>query len=598
MGTYLAPMPPFDPDADAGGNIAAKWRTWLADFKIFLTASEITNKTRQRALLLYQAGQRIREIFRHFPDPGNDDDFNKATELLTEYFEPQKNRLYEVYKFRQAQQSDTETIDQYHTRLRTLSKNCEFSDVKFEIMVQIVIGGKSSRVRKQALRDPKYVLKDLLLAASCEEISKTRAADIEGHLDSCNIQAVKTPTVKQTKHKTSNKTCFYCGCSYPHTNKPCPAKNKTCANCGKLNHFASQCRSSSKRENRQTGNPREDLRPVNNKQKHPQTSISLNGQRVKMTIDTGSSINVIDKHTFQQLRDIRLQPTSVKAYPFNSTTPVKMEGKFRVLAESKHKFMDKHGPVFRGLGKLKNKQIELVIDETISPVAQPQRRAPFHLRGKIEDEIRRLERDDIIERIPEGVATEWVFPVVVVPKRDDKIRLCVDMRVANTAIQRTRHPIPTLEAVSIELNGARFFSKLDLTQAYHQLELNAASQGITTFSTHLGLYRYKRLNYSTNATAELTQHTLQETLQGIQGAKNIADDIIVFGNTRKEHDQALEEVLRRLQESNLTLNLQKCKFLKKNLEFFGLVFTEQGVSLDLKKVDAFANQNHQQQSVK
>ncbi|XP_028412511.1 uncharacterized protein LOC114541021 [Dendronephthya gigantea] len=263
MATYLTPMPPFDPDADAGGNIAAKWRTWLADFKTFLTASNITNKTRQRALLLYQAGPRVREIFRHFPDPGNDDDFDKATELLTEYFEPQKNRLYEVYKFRQAKQSDTETIDQYHTRLRTLSKNCEFSDVEFEIMVQIVIGGKSSRVRKQALRDPKYVLKDLLLAARREEISKTHAADIEGHLDSCNIQAVKTPTAKETKHKTSNKTCFYCGGSYPHTNKPCPAKNKTCANCGKLNHFASQCRSSNTRENRQTGKPREDLRPVN-----------------------------------------------------------------------------------------------------------------------------------------------------------------------------------------------------------------------------------------------------------------------------------------------------------------------------------------------
>ena len=57
-----------------------------------------------------------------------------------------------------------------------------------------------------------------------------------------------------------------------------------------------------------------------------------------MTIDAGSSINVVDKQPFQQLRDIRLQPTSVKAYPFNSSTLVKMKGKFRVLAESKHKF--------------------------------------------------------------------------------------------------------------------------------------------------------------------------------------------------------------------------------------------------------------------
>ena len=245
MVTYFTPMLPFDPDADTGGNIATRWRTWLADFKTFLTASNITNKTRQRAL--------------HFPDPGNDDDFDKATQLLSEFFGPQKNRLYEVYKFRQAQLGDTEATDQYHARLRTQSKNCEFSDVEFDIMVQTVIGGKSSHVRKQALRDPKYVLKDLLLEARRKEISKTQAVDYKEHLDSTNLQAVKTPTTKEEKSTASlaNKGCFYCGRSYPQK-KPCPAKNKTCPNCGKLNHFACQCRSRNTRENRQTGKTRED----------------------------------------------------------------------------------------------------------------------------------------------------------------------------------------------------------------------------------------------------------------------------------------------------------------------------------------------------
>ncbi|XP_046862400.1 myotubularin-related protein 5-like [Xenia sp. Carnegie-2017] len=179
--------------------------------------------------------------------------------------------------------------------------------------------------------------------------------------------------------------------------------------------------------------------------------------------------------------------------------------------------------------------------------------------------------------------TDWVSPVVIVPKRDGNIRLCVDMRIANTAIKRTRHPIPTVEAVSMELNGARIFSKLDLAQAYHQLELCPASHSITTFSTHCGLYRYKRLNYGTNAAAELFQHNLQETLLGIKGVKNIADDIIVFGSNRADNDRALDEVLARLQDHNLTLNCQKSKFLKKNLEFFGLLFSEHGVCPDPKK---------------
>ncbi|XP_046858634.1 uncharacterized protein K02A2.6-like [Xenia sp. Carnegie-2017] len=621
-------------------------------------ASNITNRTRQRALLHYQAGPRIREIFRQFPDPGEDDNFAKAEILLTEYFEPQKNRLYEVYKFRQAKQVESETIDQFHTRLRSLSKNCEFADVDFEIMVQIVIGGRSSRVRKQALRDPKYTLKDLLLEARRDETSKVQAADIEEHLDSHVLHTLKKPTNKNSQADKPQKICFYCGGNYPHLDKPCPAKNKTCAKCGKLNHFASQCRSRNSQKMKTSAKPRQDIRPVkadeekdsssdnnseycyavcnNNKPKRPETSISLNGLYVRMTIDTGSSINIIDKKTFRKFRNTELEPTSVKAYPFNSKTPVKMEGKFRVLAESKHKFtvatiyvtsddggcllssetaqelglvsinlnkintspenstlttkdtklhhiLDKHAPVFDGLGKLKNKQIRLAIDDSVLPVAQPQRRTPFHLRLKVESEIHRLENDDIIEKIPEGMPTDWVSPVVIVPKRDGNIRLCVDMRIANTAIKRTRHPIPTVEAASMELNGARIFSKLNLAQAYHQLELCPAFHSITTFSTHYGLYRYKRLNYGTNSAAELFQHKLQETLLGIKGVKNIADDIIVFGSNRADHDRALDEVLTRLQDHNLTLNCQKCKFLKKNLEFFGLLFSEHGVCPDPKK---------------
>ena len=677
MASFVSPMPPFNPDDEVGGNQAFRWRTWLADFKMFLAASNITNKTRQRALLLYQAGPRVREIFRQFPDPSADDDVAKAEELLTAYFEPQKNRLYEVYKFREAKQGAAETIDQFHTRLLSLAKNCEFSDVNFEVMVQVIIGGKSSRVRKQALRDPKYSLKDLLLDARREETSKVQAAEIEGNL---HDQALNTFNTK-TLPKKNNKTCFNCGGEFPHKEKPCPAKNKTCTKCGKQNHFAKQCRSGSRNERRsyKPQESRRELRPVKqsdnesssnsdsdpteycyavrNKQKHPQTSVSINGQRIKMTIDTGSSINVIDKNTFAKLRNITLKPTSVKAYPFNSDKPVKMEGKFRALAESKHKFtvatiyvtsedggcllssdtaqelglvslhlnqmnknttnaeqqthsktnvndqnlqrmLDNYARVFSGLGKLKNKQVEQAIDETVTPVAQPQRRIPFHLRQKVENELEKLEHDDIIEKIPDNTPTEWVSPVVIVPKQNNNIRLRVDMRVANTAIKRTRHPIPTLESVPMELNGASFFSKLDLCQAYHQLELSPESRHITTFCTHLGLFRYKRLNYGTNAAAELFQHTLQQTLQGIKGIKNIADDINVFGNTREDHDRALEECLTRLQEHNLTLNFEKCKFLKKNLAFFGLVFTEQGVGPDPKKSKHLLKHNHQLQSVK
>ena len=82
---------------------------------------------------------------------------------------------------------------------------------------------------------------------------------------------------------------------------------------------------------------------------------------------------------------------------------------------------------------------------------QPQRRIPFH----VENELEKLEHDDVIEKIPDNKPTAWVSPVVIVPsKQNNDIRLCVDMRVANTVVKRRRHQIPTLESVSMELNDA------------------------------------------------------------------------------------------------------------------------------------------------
>ena len=98
----------------------------------------------------------------------------------------------------------------------------------------------------------------------------------------------------------------------------------------------------------------------------------------------------------------------------------------------------------------------------MKPVAQQQRRVPFHLREKVEMELKSLESQDIIEKVPESEHTDWVSPIVVVPKKEGKIRICVDMRAANTAVKRIRHPIPTVKDIALELNGAKYFSDLDL----------------------------------------------------------------------------------------------------------------------------------------
>ena len=144
----LQPVPPFVVDAELGLSLASRWALWLREFNTFILASGITDKKRQRALLIYQAGTQVREIFAQLTDVGGDSDFGLAKEKLTQYFEPQKNRRYEMYRFRELKQGEKESLDQFHTRLRNMAKVCDFHDADFEIEEQIIIGGRSSRIRK------------------------------------------------------------------------------------------------------------------------------------------------------------------------------------------------------------------------------------------------------------------------------------------------------------------------------------------------------------------------------------------------------------------------------------------------------------------
>ncbi len=98
--------------------------------------------------------------------------------------------------------------------------------------------------------------------------------------------------------------------------------------------------------------------------------------------------------------------------------------------------------------------------------------------------------------------------------------------------------------------------------------------------------RYTRLNFGTTSSSEIFQNAIQQVIQGIKGCRNISDDIIIFGATQEEHDSALEAVLQRFGERNLTLNRSKCLFNKTTLEFFGSVFSPEGTSPDPKKVSA------------
>ena len=163
------------------------------------------------------------------------------------------------------------------------------------------------------------------------------------------------------------------------------------------------------------------------------------------------------------------------------------------------------------------------------------------------------------------------------------------MRRANEAIIRERYPIPTVDEVLQSLNQSTVFSKLDLKWGYHQLELHPDSRSITTFTTHCGLYQYKRLMFGITSAPKVYQHVIQQSLQGCEGVANISDDIIIHGKNTEEHDRRLQRVLERLKEKNLTLNAEKCKFHMTQMVFMGLVLSDNGIGPAEDKVKAIVD---------
>lgn len=368
----------------------------------------------------------------------------------------------------------------------------------------------------------------------------------------------------------------------------------------------------------------------------PKISVNIANYKLSVMIDSGASINIIDSKDYTQLtkhnKKIKLKSTSTKIYAYGAAQPLPLLGKFDALTDSMTnttvatfyvasgnygsllghqtavelglikldptictlerapeflmKLQSDYQDIFQGIGKLKDFQFEIHVDPNIQPVAQPPRRVPFHIRKQVESELEKLEAQGIIETVNEP--TPWVSPVVAVPKvhNPEEIRLCVDLRQPNRAVQRQRHPTPTIDEVTSDLNGATVFSKLDLRAGYHQIELKPESRYLTTFATHKGLRRYTRLLFGLSSASEIFQHVIQQALQGLTGVKNISDDIIIFGRTQAEHDEALAATFQRLREKGLTLNADKCVYNKSHLAFFGFVFSDKGMSADPKKIEA------------
>ena len=181
------------------------------------------------------------------------------------------------------------------------------------------------------------------------------------------------------------------------------------------------------------------------------------------------------------------------------------------------------------------------------PVVHPLRKVPYLLKDKLKKELDCMEKNDIIDQVDEP--SDWVNSMVIVKKRDGKLRICLDPHDLNKAIKREHYPMQSAESIMADMAGAKYFSKLDASSGYWQIKVDDESSKLLAFNTPFGQYKFKRLAFGILSASEVFQKKISQIIEGINGCANVQDEIIVWEKTKHEHDLRLAETLDRINKS-------------------------------------------------
>lgn len=141
------------------------------------------------------------------------------------------------------------------------------------------------------------------------------------------------------------------------------------------------------------------------------------------------------------------------------------------------------------------------------------------------------------------------------------------------------------------MSDSKVFSKINLREAYTQIELDEESRKLTSFITEEGVYHFNRLIYGINDAGDIFQQCLQSKICDIRGVKCISDDIVVYSKDVEEHKKILEKLFNRLKENGFKVNGDKCLIGQSSISFFGIVLSANGIKPDPKKVECLSNAN-------
>ncbi|XP_037974858.2 uncharacterized protein K02A2.6-like isoform X1 [Plutella xylostella] len=181
-------------------------------------------------------------------------------------------------------------------------------------------------------------------------------------------------------------------------------------------------------------------------------------------------------------------------------------------------------------------------------------------------------------------SSDWATPLVIANKPDGSLRICADYKVTlNPYLAVDKYPVPKIEDLFTNLNGSSLYSRIDLSQAYNQVELNDP-QKYTVINTHRGLFKYNRLVYGLASSPGIFQRLMINLFKDIPNVVIFLDDILIASSTLESHIETLYKVLDRIRDYGLKIKKQKCVFFTNEIKFLGYIIDKNGIRVDPEKV--------------
>ena len=249
--------------------------------------------------------------------------------------------------------------------------------------------------------------------------------------------------------------------------------------------------------------------------------------------------------------------------------------------------------IFTGIGKFPGPQYKFQLKPNAKPARHAPRRVPIHLQETFHQEIKNLEHLQILEPIKE--VTEWVNSFIIVEKKTDpqaepdqsskkKLRICLDPRDLNEALECEPYYTRSIKEILGKFHGMTRFTIADFNKGFWMVELHPESRKLTMMALDIGQFQWMHLPMGSVMAQDMFQRKLNAIFLNVPGVTGIADNMIIYGKTDKEHDENLLNFLEVCQKNNLMLNPDKMQFRLPKVSFFGHTWSDKGLAADPKKI--------------